>query len=334
MDNPAVAVLVGTADADNPIQEISLLIEADFNQTLHFAVGIPVSGATLTISTVPLAHQDSIKSLIESLPGGKGFTSYIPSELSYIFKEVGLDGFTMIVDSTPKVASLSLSISTLLPWTIISDVLILKGLSLQIAIIDPTGLNLTRVLIAAKAEFFPQVFRGEFDFTVGLEKQTTWEVSTVSGLYYGVVNLGDLVGGLLGNQDTVPSVLRDIEFSNFGVTATRSGENSPFSYTIYGNVEAAFPILEREAAAQLNIVITKAEKDYSIALDGQLAIGEELFAIELDLATKDSRLTATWSSLGDPLQFSDIGSAFGWNDMPAIEIANENRGRMKRFFAR
>ena len=100
LNNPAVAVRVERADADNPIQNIDLVVEADL-KSLRFSVGIPISGSTFGISAAPLLHDESINSLIESLPGGQGFRNYIPSELSSIFAEVGLDNFTMIVDTTP-----------------------------------------------------------------------------------------------------------------------------------------------------------------------------------------------------------------------------------------
>ncbi|MGB3510699.1 MAG: hypothetical protein WBA93_15990 [Microcoleaceae cyanobacterium] len=58
--NPAVAVRIDTSDTDNPLQNIDLLVEADYNNTLEFAVGIPMSGSTLDISTKPLPHHSSI----------------------------------------------------------------------------------------------------------------------------------------------------------------------------------------------------------------------------------------------------------------------------------
>ena len=210
LDSPAVAVRIGTADVDNPRQRIDLLVLAKFQETLEVAVGIPMTGSRLAISTTPLPNHSSINSPIERLPGGSGFKNYIPAELGEIFKNVVLHNFSMLLDLTePKVTFLSLSIGTRQPWPIISDVLVLDSLTLKIQTVDPTGLSWTRVFIGAKAQFLPSIFKkGEFDFTVGLEKQTSWEVSTVSGAYYGSVNLGDLVGGLLGNQNSVPPVLR------------------------------------------------------------------------------------------------------------------------------
>src|SRR6185369_7806571 len=141
-------------------------------------------------------------------------------------------------------------------------------------------------------------------------------VETVSGAYYGIVSLGDIVGGLLGNQDSVPATLRDIQFADFSVSATRPAPNSPFTYRINCRAEAAFPILERELTAQLNLSVTKASNSYEIVLTGAFVIGQEEFNFELDLGTAKSEITATWAQTGDPLEFSDIASALGWDSMP------------------
>ncbi|MBT9314053.1 DUF6603 domain-containing protein [Leptothoe spongobia] len=318
--NPAVAVRIDTANINNPLQNIDLLVEAEYNNTLTCAIGIPMSGRTLGISTKPLPNQSSINSLIESLPGGSGFTSFIPSELSSIFANVGLDNFAMVVQPDPRVSYLSLSISTLQPWSVISDVLVLEGLTLRIETIDPTGSNWTRVYIDAQAEFLPNIFDGEFDFVVRLERQTSWQVSTVSGSYYGAVSLGKIVGELLGNQESVPASLRAIAFSDFGVSATRSAIGSPFSYSFYGSVETAFPILDTALVAQLYLSVTKTPTSHEIFLSGALAIGDQAFSLTLDLGTVGAQLRATWQTQGDYLELEDIASAF---DLEVPETPDE-----------
>lgn len=318
LGSPAVAVQIDPSDPDDPIQDIDLVVQGVLNNILQVAVSIPMSGSALSISTTPLPHQDSINNLIESLPGGSGFTTYIPQELSSIFAEVGLDNFSMVVDPTPQVTYLGLAISTINPWPVIADTLILDTLSLQIQVVDPTGQNWQRVFIDAQAEFFPKIFSGKFDFAVGLQKQTSWEVSTVSGAYYGTVNLGDIVGGLLGNPNSVPDVLRAIQFSDFGVDATRSAPGSPFTYSFYGNVEAAFPLLDKELTAQLSLAVTKTPTSYTIVLNGSLVIGEQVFDLTLDVGTANAQLSAMWSSTGAPLGFEDIATALGFTppDIP------------------
>ncbi|MGB3510700.1 MAG: DUF6603 domain-containing protein [Microcoleaceae cyanobacterium] len=192
---------------------------------------------------------------------------------------------------------------------------------MQIETIDPTGLNWTRVYIDAKAEFLPNIFSGEFDFIIGLEKQTSWKVSTVSGAYYGAVSLGKIVGGLLGNQNSVPASLRAIKFSDFGVSATRSATGSPFNYSFYGSVEVAFPILDYALAAQLYIAVTKTPTSHNIHLNGVLVIGDQAFTLTLDLGTIGSKLSATWKAQDKAyLELEDIASAF---DLELPKIPDE-----------
>ena len=315
---PAVVVQINEAAGSSPLQEIDLFIEADFQKSLRVEVGIPHDGAALTINATPLPNQGSIKSVIEMLPGGKNFNDFIPSELSTIFSEIDLDNFSMVVDSTPEVTYLSLALSTTEPWNVIPpDVLILEGLIAKIQTIDPAGATWTQVSIAATATFLPNIFKGEFDFTIDVEKNTAWEVETVSGAYYGIVSLGDIVGGLLGSQDSVPSTLRDIQFSDFFVSATRPAPNSPFTFRINCRAEAAFPMLESELTAQLNLSVTKASSSYDIVLTGAFVIGQEEFYFELDLGAANSAITAAWAQTGDPLEVSDVAGALGWDSMPA-----------------
>ncbi len=119
LDNPAVAVRISAATEENPLQQLDLLVESTFDKLLQVAVGIPVIGGALEISTAPLLHSDSIGKLIEKLPGGQDFKGYIPAELSTIFDNIGLNNFSMIVAPEPKVTYLALSISTSTSWSII-----------------------------------------------------------------------------------------------------------------------------------------------------------------------------------------------------------------------
>jgi uncharacterized protein DUF6603 len=319
LTNPRVAVRIGTADDDNDqVQEIDLLALGTFQQVLQVSVAVPPAGGAYQVSTTPLPSGGSVSSLIKSLPGGSGFTDYIPAELTSVFSTVGLDNFVMTVSSTQAVSYLGLSISTLQPWPLIAGVLVLNGLNLVIEVLDPAGLASTSASIAAQAAFLPNIFTGTFAFTVGLEKQTSWQIDTVSGSYRGSVNLGDLVAGLLGSRDSVPAVLRGISFSGFGVTATRSAPGQPFDYTCQGSAEAALPFLGTALTAALTVVFNRTATGYSVQLGGTLAIGAAAFALHLDLGAAGSLLAATWTSTGSPLEFGDVAAAFGWTGMPTL----------------
>jgi hypothetical protein len=318
---PAVVVQIGAADDDtNPIQPLDLLLQGTFQDVLTVAVEVPVSGTAYAVSTTPLPGKGSVTNLIEALPGGQDFTTYIPSELSSVFSEVGLDNFTIAVDTTPAVTFLGLAISTVSPWTVIDEVLILEGMSLVIEVVDPAGLNWTRVLIDAQARFLPktQIFTGDFAFEVELDRQTSWEIGSVSGIYEGAINLGELVSGLLGSHDSVPEILRDFEFSNFGVTAARSGQGSPFTYVCFGAADVALPLMATELTAHLDVSFTATAGSYEVMLSGSIAVGEHVFTIELDLGSSGSLLQATWVDSGTPLGFGDIAAGLGWDGMPAL----------------
>ena len=272
------------------------------------------------LSTEPLQHDSSIDALIGSLPGGQIFTDFIthvPSELSGVFTNVTLNNLALRVSTEERVVSyVGLSVGTLKPWTIMTDVE-LKDLSFEIQMFEPPDGNWTRVQIEAIAKFLPEIFTtGTFNFVVGLEKQTSWTVETISGAYYGSVNLGTIVGKLIGNESSVPSALKSIEFSNFGVTVNK--EAGKFNYSFYGSAEASFPILDRELTSALSLVVTKTPSSYKIDLAGGLVIGEQVFSLSLNLSEANSKLEANWENQGTPLGFGDIASAFGWDSMPPM----------------
>jgi hypothetical protein len=320
LDNPAVAVRVGTATEDDPVQQIDLLVETTtFQNALQVAVGVPVTGGAFEISVTPPKNGASMDALIKKLPGGQTFNEYIPEELHTVFDHIGLKSYSMIVAPEPKVNYVGLSISTSNPWTVIEDVLTLEHLSLEIETIDPKGLNWSRAYFNATAKFLPKLpnlFPGELGFKVQLEKHGKWQVSAVSGAYYGSVSLGELVKELLNTS--VPPALNDIVFSDFGVRAERQAPGSGFSYSFAGRVEAAFPILDTHLASSLHLVVNTTTNGYKIDLGGSLLIGEQAFTFTLDVGQGNSKFDAQWQNNGTPLGIGDIASAFGWDSMPTL----------------
>ena len=315
LSDPAVAVRIGASVPEQPLQPLDLAVVATFNDLLEIAVGLPMAGSVVAVDAKPLPNRNAIDAFIEKLPGGRNFRNYIPSLLSDIFAEVGLDGFLLAFDySVGKVTRLGLSISTETPWIVIKDELELNSLKLSLQTIDPSGWNWLTVSIRASAAFLPKIFKGEFDFTVDLEKRSSWDVSAISGAFFGSVTLGDIVGGLLGKPDSVPSVLRDFWFSDFGVSAAPGSDE----YSFFGSAEVALPIAGSELTAQLGLIVSTTKSDYEIHLRGQMAVGEEAFSLTLDLGKADSRLSANWQKTGAPLEFEDIAHAFGFDDVPAI----------------
>ena len=318
VSNPAIAVQIGEATEDYPMQQLDLLVEADFQERLKVAVVVSPTGDVLEVNTEPLPHYGSIDELIVMLPGGADFKAYIPSELTSIFDNVALNNFSLNISPEPKVTYVGLSIGTVKPWTVLDGVLVLKDLSMEIQTIDPTEeSSWTRVQIESHAKFLPNIFdNADFDFIVELEKEASWQVQQVSGAYYGSVTLEKIVKGILGNSVSVPQALGNIAFSDFGVNAHR--EASDFGYTLFGRVEVGFPILSTQLTSALELVVKKNSKGQQVLLGGGLMIGDQVFTLALKFGAADSKLTAEWKNQGTPLGFGDIAGAFGWHSMPQL----------------
>jgi len=318
VSNPAIALQIGEATEDYPLQQIDLLVEAEFQEKLKVAIAVSPAGDVLEVNTELLPNYRTITDLIVMLPGGEDFKGYIPTELKIVFDKVALNNFSLHISSEPRVTYTGLSIGASEPWTVLPDMLELNKLNLEIQTIDPTqDSSWTRVQIEAQAKFLPKIFdEADFDFIVELEKETSWQVQRVSGAYYGSVRLEKIVKGVLGQQVQVPRALGDIAFSDFGVIANR--EASQFGYTFFGSVEAGFPILDTQLTSALNLVVTKNSKGDKVVLGGGLMIGEQVFTVSLKFGAGDSKLTAEWKKEGPPLGFGDIATAFGWTSMPEL----------------
>src|SRR5215213_9891106 len=315
---PAIAMQIAKSSDDCVLQQVDLLVEAQFQQRLNVAIAIPASGGALELSTTPLPHDTSINALIGSLPGGQiftDFTTHLPTDLSTVFANVTLNNLALRVSSKPAVSYVSLSVGTANRWSVMRG-LTLEALRLEIQMIEPAELNLRRVQIEAIAEFLPEIFPGKLNFVVEIEKQTSWQVNTIRGAYYGSVNLGTIVGKVIGDESLVPSQLRGIQFSDFGINANK--EAGGFNYSFYGSAEASFPIFDTQLTSALSLVVNKTPTGYKTDLAGGLVIGDQVFSISLNLGQSGSLLKGSWKNEGTPLGFGDIASAFGWDSMPSL----------------
>lgn len=320
--HPALGVRVGPATAEDPFSPVDLLVEADIGTALHGAIRIPALGGPYALEIEPLPHRADIVSVIQSLPGGRDFTAYVPAELTAIFENVSLDGLVMLADLTPNVGYLALAVGTSGTWPVIPDVLVLEGLSLRVETVDPGGWDWAAVTIAARSRFLPKVFPGEIDVTVGLRHAAAWEVDTISAAYDGVVTVGQIAAGLLGSADSVPTGMRSIGLGEIGIVATRPAPTAAFAYRFSGSANTAVPLHDDLVlVAALDVLANTTSTGHAVHLAGSAAVGEEYFDLALDLGTAGSHLTARWASTGAPLGFADLAAALGWFDMPAVPPA-------------
>ena len=314
---PKLAVRIGEASPAFPIQQLDLFVEAEFNK-FQVAVGIPVTGGALELSTTPLDPDTSLAEQIKELPGGN-FIQYIPAELSShnLFGIVGLKNFSLIVNSDRKVTYRALSIESVRSWDLIRSVLKLEHLHLNIETLGPPDLSSTRAYISATAGFLrPQIFTEPFDFNVELENDDSWKVKTISGAYSGSVSLAKIVNEVLPRGVTVPEELKAIKFSDFGVTVHK--ETAEYNYNFYGSVDTVFSLLNREFISSLNIAVTRTGSTSKIVLGGGLVIGEQIFSFDLNVGDANPKIVAEWGNAGTPLGLVDIAGALGWDSMPPL----------------
>jgi hypothetical protein len=322
---PKLAVRIGEATEDYPVQPLDLFVEGEFRvgpgdeNALLVDVGMPVSaGGAIEVSATPIDPGASVAALIKELPGGN-FIQYIPAELSTLnlFDKVGLNNFSLIVTSEPKVTYLGLSVGSTKSWELIPTLLKLDDLSLNLETLEPSNLNSMRARISARAQFFKQIFPDHFTFNIELEKEaSSWTVKTMNGAYYSSVSLSTIVTAILPRDVTVPRELEHIKFFDFGLNIHKG--TGRHNYGFYGSVETAFPILGHQFISSLNIAVTEIDGSKTLEIRGGLVIGEQVFSLDLKLGKDGSQLVASWENQGTPLGFAEIAGALGWNSMPPL----------------
>ncbi len=325
------SILLAVSQSVNKLQTISLGLEAKTDD-LAFSVDMSSSDPALIFQALPLPGQAVTADKILNLPGGEGFQNYIPQELDNAFKACALKNFTIIQSPTSSpIGYVALSIGTVadFSWVLIQDVLTLENISLEVSYLDPFGpAKFAMISMAASCEIFPKIFTGMFDFHLELDEVASkWDIGTISGNYNGIVKLGDLVNGIIGNKSSMPTILNDIVFSDFEANVVKSAGS--YSYSIHGQCSATLPMLGTQLLAALAVTAQYSSTDYQVTLEGALLVGQQNFSLKLDLG-KTGRvhgsdtsiiLGASWEAMGeDYLKFEDIAQAFGFSadDLPHI----------------
>ncbi|KIE05730.1 hypothetical protein NF27_DC00090 [Candidatus Jidaibacter acanthamoeba] len=316
-----IATMQSTAPGSNSILEFEVTIDPD-NELLSFSA-IPQPGTTFSAADI-----------IAALPGGSKFESFIPSVLNYSLSEVGLNEFaiTLSLSSSPQISYIYFSIGIAKSWTIIPDEVTLNDVALSLNYYNPfdTANSFVIVYLDANCSLLnnnPDIFDGTFDFTVNLTENSSqgWDVSSITGQYFGSVSLNNIIQGLFGQGIELPDELSNLQFLNFGVSINQVSDS--YAYSLVGQLNDNFIILNEPILSSLNINVNYSnvnnENRYAVDLSGFLGIGGQNFTVTLDFgSTGNSNTTfdlqAAWQAQSqDYLGFNDIAGAFGL-DIPVI----------------
>jgi hypothetical protein len=247
---------------------------------------------------------------------GADYTSAIPEPLEKVFDAVALKGLSATVSLGGSIAlqSVSASIGSSGPWGY--GQFEIEETTLQVTAIAPLGTGPMIFSFEAKADLFPDVFKGEFDVEVQYDLST--KDMAVAAAFVGDVALSNVVSGLSGGTVTLPDDL-EMTFSNFGA-ALNAPSQGPVEYTLYGTADAAvtLPFLGVHVDGQLQLLVDSAAKKYELI--GGLVIGDSAFGVTVDLAGDDKTITGTWQALNkDYLGIDKLASAIGITAPPIPE---------------
>lgn len=315
-----IAIAAPQASLQNPALRFSSSFE-----TLDFGVELLRDDLVLSFFAEPFSGQSFGLNQILALPFASGFQQYIPQSLTSLFDAATLQSFVITQGADSAIGMIGLDVGSNPGATLplIDGVLVLQELRFEMATVAPQTTALTTVSLAASAQLFPSVFTSPFSFAMELSQGggQGWQISRITGAYQGSVNLGDLVGAIVGNTALVPSVLKDLSFANFGVMVTQEG--NAYSYTLYGQLDAALPIMDTTLVSSLSVSATYSPSGTKVALAGSFLVGQENFQLSLDLGTSGAQvpqsptiiMRAGWKAMDASgyLQFEDIATAFGFS---------------------
>lgn len=243
------------------------------------------------------------------------FTKAIPADLKRVFDAVGLRSIALMVSASPvAVETISATIGSTSPWQM--GQFNVKDLALRYTLKDPFGLKRSQFYFEAKAEFFPDVFKGEFDLEI------QYDVASgdmqVAGGFLGSVSLSDVVKGLSDGAVDLADIGFDVTLVDFGAVFTRA-DQSRWEYTLHGEALAAFslPLVGGEVEASLSLAVDSAVKTHRLV--GGLTIGPAVFEVVADLGAERKVLSAIWQPLdpAETLGFDTLITALGL-DVPAL----------------
>ena len=237
-------------------------------QDLEFKVGIPAGGELLRFITAPAPGSAPVTSArIGQIPGVENFASYIPEPVRNVFENIALRSFSVDWSlSSRSITSLQLEIGTPNPWQVIPGIA-LTGLVQSLSIIQPfsgTGRTI-QTSLTATAALFPHIFPGPFAFNISLEQSGSgWQMSDLSGFYFGSVGLADLLNGLTDNKLNAGNDFNAIRFADLGVRINYPAR----SYALVGTTSFNFPLGETEFAGGLVTRIDYREGAYILDCTG------------------------------------------------------------------
>ena len=265
-------------------------------------------GFSMRAAKNPITAEDII-----GLIGGVDFQKETPKPLAGFFS-IGLKELGATIGVKPmNVAMLSCSIGTTKTYPI--GEFELESLALNCTVTSPFVRERKSIstTVTATAAIFKEVFTGDFEFEIFADG----DALTIGAGYSGTVSLNKLIAGLSHNAITIPKSVADITFSDFGLSVTKLPAGC--DWQLYGSAEAAFSLGlstgPLDATFSVLVQSTGGQRAYQLA--GGLKIGEEYFDAKLELDATSRYLTASWHSIGRPLEMKDVAKAFGWT-MPDI----------------
>jgi hypothetical protein len=310
--NPSLPVSQDLAHSVAIFINTTVLIKSDSSQTpIPIQIVYDPQGSiqtTLNAAAVSLPSINDILAAFGDDTSGINLPDGLNSFLNFSLLEL-----TVAFDPPSSVTSISVSIGNSAQatggWVILPGVFIVESYAIGLTIVNP--LNSATRQVGGQIQ--TNVLLGSVDVDVAAIHPAAggWQFSGSIGKE-NPVPIGEIVSGI-GQQFGVPMpealnefTLSDFEFQFNTQTMAANGQFT-VSFTVNGS----------EVDLTVSAAMQKSGDTYTANVDGTLYIGSSKFHVTFSSMT-EKVFQASWSDDQNPLQFSDIASAFGWSDMPQV----------------
>jgi len=308
LSDPRIGLTTGKDSSGNDTLQLSFIAAVTISGTVYGDLRTTLLPGSTTFSFWFIPSQPITPEIIIKLMAGEDFTKAIPSELSAIFKSVGLTGLGVSIDvKTLKVVWIGAAIGSTGPWQM--GQFTMEQVTLRYTLLDPFGTRKSSFNFSATSTIFPDVFKGTFDVQITYSPSS--KALGVGAGFTGSVSLNDLFKGLSGGSIDISSLGFDITFEDFSMAFSKNGNT--YDYTLNGTAKVSFEmeVLGGKPTATFSAFVDSSTKSYK--LTGGLLIGQSSFSAEADLGATNKVLKASWNALeGHYLGIKSIISAFGF----------------------
>ncbi|MCG8476295.1 MAG: hypothetical protein MI784_12580 [Cytophagales bacterium] len=308
LSDPSFLTQISEPNANLPSVSLYLQAVSSLGMTCRLLLPDTDDGIFTLDASPKSGNTIGLSEIIARLPGGEGFSSYIPAELESLADSITLKDYSMSFSPAKKAVTDIKILVSLYSWEIIPNILQTKSLDLTADLqFKNNELNETDVSISGSASVLPTVFSQPFQLSATVsESEGKWKLNSINCKSTNSVLLGRLTYRLLGSNTLIPEVLQYIAFTDIALTV----DPSKGSYSFSGSAADSLPFIGTQIN-NLKFDVNPGSRERTVVLNGKLVIAEQTISLSTDFAAssksgKKASLRGSWKAAGKALTINDL----------------------------